>query len=171
MAESEATTSIGEGILSRVFSSCAADPRGSVHRLWGISLLFVVLYFVVAVFEMMNMKSNDGSFAVLIASIWSGLVHLGLGVLGTFVLKRFPTSFSVGFLLGVMIVIANQNLLLFATFLKFGQGDKKTNALFAVVGFCVFGVMSFMSLLLFHFKQDVVVAQMDSGKESNRDVA
>jgi hypothetical protein len=39
------------GILSVLFSSCAPDPRGSVHRAWGISLLFVVLYFVLSVFE------------------------------------------------------------------------------------------------------------------------
>jgi hypothetical protein len=114
------------------------------------------------------MKSNGGSVAVLVASIWSGLVHLGLGVLGTFVLKRFPTSFSVGFLLGVLVVIANQNLLLFATFLNFSQGDQRTNDLFAIVGFSVFGVMSLMSLLLFHFKEEVVVAPMDAEKEEGR---
>jgi hypothetical protein len=39
------------GILSALFSSCSPDPRGSVHRAWGISLLFVVLYFVLSVFE------------------------------------------------------------------------------------------------------------------------
>ena len=38
-------------ILSKVFSSCASDPKGSVHRAWGISLLFVVLYFSVAIVE------------------------------------------------------------------------------------------------------------------------
>lgn len=38
-------------VLSRMFGSCASDPKGSVHRAWGISLLFVVLYFVVAVIE------------------------------------------------------------------------------------------------------------------------
>eukprot|EP00980_Cylindrotheca_fusiformis_P008057 scaffold1717_cov117-Cylindrotheca_fusiformis.AAC.8 len=110
------------------------------------------------------MKANGGSVAVLIASIWSGMVHLGLGVLGTFVLKRFPTSFSVGFLLGVLVVIANQNLLLFATFLKFSQGNQRTNDVFAVVGFSVFCVMSLMSLLLFHFKHEVVVAPSEAGK-------
>jgi hypothetical protein len=39
------------GILSTMFSSCAPDPRGSVHRAWGISLLFVVLYFILSIFE------------------------------------------------------------------------------------------------------------------------
>lgn len=39
------------GILSAMFASCNPDPRGSVHRAWGISLLFVVLYFVLSIFE------------------------------------------------------------------------------------------------------------------------
>lgn len=39
------------GTLSKLFASCASDPRGSVHRAWGISLLFVVLYFAFAVVE------------------------------------------------------------------------------------------------------------------------
>jgi hypothetical protein len=44
--------SSGKGsILGKIFSSCSPDPRGSVHRAWGISLLFVVLYFVLAVIE------------------------------------------------------------------------------------------------------------------------
>jgi hypothetical protein len=49
--EIEGTSSPGKGILSELFSSCSSDPRGSVHRVWGISLLFVVLYFIVAIFE------------------------------------------------------------------------------------------------------------------------
>ena len=38
-------------LLSKVFSSCADDPKGSVHRAWGVSLIFLVVYFVVAIFE------------------------------------------------------------------------------------------------------------------------
>ena len=38
-------------ILSRMFGSCASDPKGSVHRAWGISLLFLVLYFAMSITE------------------------------------------------------------------------------------------------------------------------
>jgi hypothetical protein len=47
-----------DGILHKIFGSCAADPRGSVHRAWGISLLFVVVYFSLSIFE-----SKFGSIA------------------------------------------------------------------------------------------------------------
>ena len=39
------------GILDRVFGSCADDPKGSVHRAWGISLIFVLLYFILSIVE------------------------------------------------------------------------------------------------------------------------
>ena len=43
--------SAANGVLSKLFASCADDPKGSVHRAWGLSLLFVVLFFVVSVVE------------------------------------------------------------------------------------------------------------------------
>ena len=56
--EDEATNSAYErgakmtkGFLNKLFTSCSEDPKGSVHRAWGISLLFVVLYFILSVIE------------------------------------------------------------------------------------------------------------------------
>ena len=114
-------------------------------------------------------QSGDGSVALTIAAIWTGLIHLALGVLGTFVLKRFPTSFSVGFFLGVLVVLANQNIILYASFHKYTQGSGKANQVFALLGFMLFAVLSFMTLLLVHFKNDVVISPMDTvaGDEGN----
>lgn len=132
---------------------------------------FLTCFFVFLCFgnwTVVSLNSNDGSVALVIASIWTGLVHLSLGVLGTFVLKRFPTSFSVGFLLGVLVVLANQNLIMFATFSSYIQGSSRSNHVFASLGFTLFAVLTFMALLLFHFKQDVVVAPAD-GKDDEED--
>jgi zinc transporter ZupT len=119
----------------------------------------------------LNLQSGGGSLALVIASVWTGVVHLALGILGTFVLKRFPTSFSVGFLLGVLVVLANQNLILFATFTRYGHGTPQTNHTFALLGFTLFCVLSFMALLLVHFKQEVVVAPMDVKSKADADDA
>jgi hypothetical protein len=185
-----------KSVLDKLFRSCQSDPRGSVHRAWGISLLFVVLFFVLAVVESeycsqscnrekrsmhifltqyvtcfkkktcaaVNLHKEGGSTALVIASVWTGIVHLALGVLGTFVLKRFPTSFSVGFLLGIMVVLANQNLILFGAFSRYRFGNPRTNHAFAILGFILFGVLSFMTLLLVHFRQAVVVAPLEVNK-------
>jgi zinc transporter ZupT len=107
-------------------------------------------------------KSEDASVALTVAAVWTGLIHLALGVLGTFVLKRFPTSFSVGFFLGVLVVLANQNIILYASFHKYTQGSGKANQVFAFLGFLLFSVLTFMTLLLVHFKNDVVISPMGS---------
>jgi zinc transporter ZupT len=107
-------------------------------------------------------QSGDGSIALTIAAIWTGLIHLALGVLGTFVLKRFPTSFSVGFFLGVLVVLANQNIILYASFHKYQQGSGKANQVFAFLGFLLFSVLTFMTLLLVHFKNDVVISPTET---------
>ena len=39
------------GILDKLFGSCADDAVGSVHRAWGLSLIFVLLYFCLSVME------------------------------------------------------------------------------------------------------------------------
>jgi zinc transporter ZupT len=96
---------------------------------------------------------------------------LALGVLGTFVLKRFPTSFSVGFFLGVLVVLANQNIILYASFHKYQQGSPRGNQVFASLGFVLFVVLSFMSLLLVHFKHEVVVSPLDSSLPAEDDTA
>jgi len=93
-----------------------------------------------------------------LGSIWTAIIHALLAILGTFVLKRFPTSFSVGFLMGVLVVLANQNLILFATFTTYSLGDAATNHIFASAAFTLFVVLSFFSLLLFHFKKEGVVS-------------
>jgi len=116
-----------EGSPSKFFSSCADDPKGSVHRAWGLSLIFLVLYFIVAVIEMINLQSSGGSKALVLAAIWTGLLHLLLAVLGTFVLKRFPTSFALGFFLGFLAIVANQNLLLFGVYHAHSFGNSGTN--------------------------------------------
>jgi zinc transporter ZupT len=107
-------------------------------------------------------KSGDASVALTVAAVWTGLIHLALGVLGTFVLKRFPTSFSVGFFLGVLVVLANQNIILYASFHKYTQGSGNANQVFAFLGFLLFSVLTFMTMLLVHFKNDVVISPMDS---------
>lgn len=38
-------------VMDRIFSSCSDDPKGSVHRAWGISLLFVIVYFTLSIVE------------------------------------------------------------------------------------------------------------------------
>ena len=57
-------------ILTKLFSSCSPDPRGSVHRAWGISLLFVVMYFALSIFES---KFKCYVYVYVTTMLWTGL--------------------------------------------------------------------------------------------------
>lgn len=109
---------------------------------------------------------------MIFASIWTGLVHLFLAILGTFVLKRFPTSFAIGFFLGLLVVFANQNLILFAVFRNYSFGNRKKNRAFANFAMVISVVLSLFTALLTYFRQDLVVAAVDvkglgSGRRRN----
>ena len=107
---------------------------------------------------MVQLQKLHTSEALVIASVWTALVHALLAILGTFVLKRFPTSFSIGFLMGILVILANQNLILFATFQSYSLGNIATNRIFASAAFTLFCLLSFFSLLLFQFKKEVAVS-------------
>jgi zinc transporter ZupT len=121
----------------------------------------------------LNLNHKGGSRALVLGSIWTGLVHVLLAVLGTFVLKRFPTSFAVGFLLGVLIVLANQNFILFGVFHGYSFGNTQTNHIFSSLCFTLSMVLLFFSVLVLHFRNDLVLAPVDVGqvKEGTEEAA
>ena len=98
----------------------------------------------------------------MLASIFTGVVHLFLGILGTFVLKRFPTSFSVGFFLGILVIVANQDLMLMATFHGYPHGGARTNRIFANLGYVLFAMLAMFAVMLYHFKAMIIVAPVDA---------
>jgi hypothetical protein len=113
-------------------------------------------------FAVVNLNSLGGSHALVVATVWTGFAHLLFAVLGTFILKRFPTSFAIGFLLGLVLVLANQNLVLGGTFYRYRHGVPATNQAFGSICYVSFIVLAFFGGLLFQFKKHLVVAPIDA---------
>jgi hypothetical protein len=109
----------------------------------------------------LSLQSNGGSRALVLAAIWTGILHLTLAILGTFVLKRFPTSFAIGFLVGILVVCANQNIILFGVFHGYAFGNPNTNHAFSALCFTLSMVLAFFTAILVHFRNDLVVAPVD----------
>lgn len=76
--------------------------------------------------------------------------------MGTFILKKFSTAFTVGCLLGVTVVLSQQNLLLFAGFYGYGHGSPSMNVIFADVAFVLFMILSFFALTLGNFRNHII---------------
>lgn len=114
-------------------------------------------------------KADGASIALVVASFITGIMHLALAVIGSTILKRFPTSFAIGFLLGLLFIFAHQNLILFGVFGSFSFGQIRTNRAFGAIGFLLFTVLFTMCILLFHFKKYVTVAPIDAKGLSRRE--
>jgi len=100
--------------------------------------------------------------ALRIASVWTAIIQFTMAILGTFILKRFPTSFSVGFFLGLVVIVAQQNLVLFATFHSYRHGTVHSNHIFANLALSLFCLYTFFALILAHFRGSILVAPADA---------
>ncbi|KAL7505834.1 hypothetical protein ACHAXN_003657 [Cyclotella atomus] len=145
-------------ILSTFFKGFEKDATGSVHRAWAACVLCMVIFFVFACIEANKLREDSYSTLTLqVAAYYSATIHLLLMVLGTFVLKRFATAFTVGTFLGITLVLSQQNLLMFAAFFKYGHGDYGTNLIFANLSLMLFLCLGFFTMILGHFKDRVIV--------------
>ena len=110
------------------------------------------------------MKQTYGAAPIVIAAIWTALVQLLMGILGSFVLRRFPTEFSVGFFIGLLVVIAQTNLILFGTFTDptFNMLSEHTSSkLFAALIFITALVYLVFVVMLTHFRRQISLAPAD----------
>eukprot|EP00553_Chaetoceros_curvisetus_P007039 CAMPEP_0204631714 /NCGR_PEP_ID=MMETSP0717-20131115/23314_1 /ASSEMBLY_ACC=CAM_ASM_000666 /TAXON_ID=230516 /ORGANISM="Chaetoceros curvisetus" /LENGTH=119 /DNA_ID=CAMNT_0051649347 /DNA_START=153 /DNA_END=509 /DNA_ORIENTATION=- len=115
-----------------------------------------------AIIEVGNLKNADASFALTVAAIWTVIIQFGMIIVGTFIIKRFSTSFSVGFLLGLVLVVAQQDLLLAVTFWHNKYGSSTKNIVFANLAFGLSVLYSVFALTLTHFKDSIMVATVDA---------
>jgi hypothetical protein len=118
-----------------------------------------------------NLQNTNASAALTAAAIWTAIIQFGMIIVGTFIIKRFSTSFSVGFLLGLVIVVAQQYLLLAVTFWHSNYGSWAKNVSFANLAFGLFILYSFFAVILLQFRESIMIAAVDAkgfGRKSPR---
>ena len=139
---------------------------------WLLSLVFVVCAFIVACVAANKMASSSTtSTPAAFACIWTCLVLIVLSVLGTVIMRRFQSAISIGFFLGVVFVMSNQMLILFAIFAErsqvigatAGKEVQQAQQAMAVFSFFLWLVYGFFGLVLGIFRNDVVKEESLSG--------
>ena len=89
-----------------------------------------------------------------------------IGLMGTFIMKRFPTSFAIGFLFGMIIVFINQNIIYMITFTHYnynaGIAAGSNSRLYSAFSFLLAIVLCMFGILLFHFQKYIIVAPIDA---------
>mmetsp|Transcript_9178 Transcript_9178/g.19582 ORF Transcript_9178/g.19582 Transcript_9178/m.19582 type:complete len:182 (-) Transcript_9178:297-842(-) len=147
----------GNKLLGHIFSCCQDDARRSIHRAWGVTVLFMITFLVIAFIEGKHIQQDgDAPMSLVIAAYYTAFLHLIIIILGTFVLKRFSTAFTVGCFLGVTAIVSQQNLLMFVAFINYQHGDSYSNAIFADLALALFMLMGFFTLILGHFRDQII---------------
>jgi len=115
----------------------------------------------------MNLHNDDASTVLSIAAAWTALIQIIMAILGTYILRRFTTSFSVGFLLGLVIVVAQQNLILSVSFWGSKFGSPGANHAFANFAFGLFVVYAMFAALLGTFQEFIILPMNNPQKSSD----
>jgi hypothetical protein len=117
-----------------------------------------------------TLEEGGASQALAAAAIWSILVQISLAITGTFILKRFSTSFSIGFLLGLVALVAQQNFLLSVVFWNNTNfGSVGTNTAFANFSFATCAVHTLFVLIAANFRENLVSVGADAGRLDSRE--
>ena len=119
-----------------------------------------------------NNNSGDSSSpplsspALLLACLWHGMMQfIMIGLMGTFIMKRFPTSFAIGFLFGMIIVFINQNIIYMITFTHYNRNAQygvANSRLYSAFSMLLAIVLCMFGILLFHFQKYIIVAPIDA---------
>ena len=122
------------------------------------------------VLVVITLEDGGASQALVAAAVWSIFVQITLAIAGTFILKRFSTSFSIGFLLGLVAFVAQQNFLLSIVFWnnqKYGNGG--TNTAFANFSFATFAVHTLFVLIAANFRDKLSTIGFDDEIEQTEE--
>ncbi len=119
----------------------------------------------------MSLQENKASWPLIVAAVWTCLVQLAMAVVGTFIIKRFSTPFSVGFLLGLVVFVAQQHLMLSITFWHTKYGNFNTNIVFSNLSFTLFVVYAFFGSMLHNYRENIMVAAVDAKGFGRRKMA
>jgi len=137
-----------EDILSQIRRVELDDPKGTIQRAWLIVVAFIVLICFAGIFESTSIRNDNGPGSLSLAALWSSAVHGILAVSGTFVIRRFTTHFALGFFLGLLIIVSQQDIILHSSFKQYSDIENLSGGVFAFLSmFMAFILISFASFL------------------------
>jgi len=139
----------------------ASNPKRGITYAWLASLLFVFVAFIVACVSASNLSkgqsNNAQAFArvMAFAAIWTSLLLIAISVLGTVIMRRFQTPLAIGYFLGIIFIMTQQMLIIFAIFVDHAQTitDQTTQAKQAQNAMASFSFFIFFCVC--HFRHHV----------------
>lgn len=103
-------------------------------------------------------SDQAGSFS----AIWTSLILFVISTIGTLIMRRYQTPIAIGLLLGIIFILTQQMLIIFAFFVELSQDPSNSDSLrmtqeaMAVFAFFLFFIYSVFGSLLSIFKNDII---------------
>jgi hypothetical protein len=120
----------------------------------------------------MAQAGSQAGQAAGFAAVWTVLLLVAISVIGTIILRRFNKALSVGILIGIIFVMVQQMLILFAFFAERSGNTNQPNSVIvsqqamAVFSFFIFLVYLSFGTMLAVFRVDFIKAAQQEGAEN-----
>jgi len=108
-------------------------------------------------------KANGGAGkAAGFAAVWTVLLLILLSAMGTYIMRRLQTALAIGFFLGIIFIMTQQMLILFAFFVERSKQPNQAPSVvssqqaMAVFAFFLFLVYAAFGSILAVFRNDVI---------------
>jgi hypothetical protein len=132
---------------------CADKPRSAITAAWFGSIGLVFIAFIIGCASAGAVEQK----ALAFAGVWTVLLCIAMSIGGTLVMRRYQSPLAIGFFMGVVVVMANQCLILTAIFGEENQKHGNASAgAFATFAFFLFAVYAVFGGMLAIFRADLV---------------
>lgn len=148
--------------VKRVLCCLIKNPKREITYAWIFSLVLVFVAFIVACISASKMDQTASDKSAGFAAVWTALLLIVISVIGTVIMRRYQTPLSIGFLLGIIFVMVQQMLILFAFFAEQAKDPTNTPALtmsqqaMAVFSFFIFIIYAGFGSMLAVFRDDII---------------
>ncbi|CAM9390155.1 unnamed protein product [Ectocarpus sp. 6 AP-2014] len=148
-------------IRNALCAPCDKNPQKAIAYAWFTSIVMVMVAFICACASAAH-SDGDGSASLGFAAVWTVLLLIGLSVGGSLVMRKYRTSLAVGFFLGVVIIMSQTMLVLFAVFAGRASttedvDEKPADRAFAAFCFFLWIVYSTFAGMLAVFREDIIM--------------
>lgn len=131
--------------------------------------------FIIACVSAANMAKQETGKAAGFVAVWTALLLVAISGLGQWTMRKGLTPLSIGFFLGVLFIMVQQMLILFAIFVERAKipgqsaGVVSSQQAMATFSFFLFLVYTFFGSLLGVFRDDVL--KKDEGMDGDMEPA
>jgi lysylphosphatidylglycerol synthetase-like protein (DUF2156 family) len=138
------------------------NPKREITYAWIVSLILVFVAFIVACIAASKMSQTAADKSSGFTAVWTALLLVLISVIGTVIMRRYQTPLAIGFLLGIIFVMVQQMLIVFAFFAEQAQDPTNSPALtmsqeaMAVFAFFIFLIYAGFGSMLAVFRDDII---------------